>query len=194
MKLYYAPGACSLAGHISLREAGIPFDAERVNLKSKATASGADFNRINPKGYVPALMLDNGELVTENIAVLAYIAGQAPALGIAGPLGRTRLLECLAYISTELHKAYKPIFVGAGDGEKAKAGKAITQRMQYLADRIDTDYLFGSNPGVADFYLFVMLLWAEKFGVTVPAPLDALRERIEKRQAVRTAMTAEGLI
>jgi glutathione S-transferase len=194
MKLYYSPGACSLAGHIALREAGIPFDSERVDLKSKLTASGADFNRINPKGYVPALMLDDGEVVTENLAVLDYIATQAPSLGLAGPLGRTRLLEGLAYISTELHKAYKPFFIGASDAEKAKVGKAITNRMQYLADTIDGDYLFGDKPSVADFYLFVTLLWAEKFGVMVPAPLLVLRDRLEGRQAVQAAMRAEGLI
>jgi glutathione S-transferase len=194
MKLYYSPGACSLASHISLREADLPFEIERVDLKSKVTASGADFNGINPKGYVPALMLDDGEVVTENVAVLDYIATQAPALGLAGPLGRTRLLEALAYISTEVHKAYKPLFIGASDAEKAKARKAITTRMQYLADGIDADYLFGDQPSVADFYLFVMLLWTDKFAVTVPAPLAALRDRLEGHHAVQAAMKAEGLV
>jgi glutathione S-transferase len=194
MKLYYAPAACSLASHIALREAGIPFDSERVDLKSKLTLSGADFTRINPKGYVPALVLDDGEMVTENLAVLDYIASRAPSLGIEGPLGRTRLLEGLAYISTELHKGYKPFFVGASDGEKAKVGKAITSRMQFLADRMGGSYLFGERPSVADFYLFVTLLWAEKFGVTVPGALAGLRDRLEGRAAVQAAMRAEGLV
>ncbi len=144
MKLYYSPGACSLADHIALREAGIPFDSERVDLKSKVTAPGADFNHVNPKGYVPALLLDDGEVVTENIAVLDYIASRAPVLGLEGPRSRTRLLEGLAYISTELHKAYEPLFTGARDA--VQASEAITNRMQDLADRVEGDYLFGDKP------------------------------------------------
>jgi glutathione S-transferase len=194
MKLYYSPGACSLAGHIALREAGIPFESERVDLQSKVTASGADFAAANPKGYVPALMLDDGEVVTENLAVLDYIATQAPTLGLDGPLGRTRLLEGLAYISTELHKSFGPFFKGAGATEKAKAGAHIGKRLQYLADRMGGDYLFGDRPSVADFYLLVTLLWADKFAIAIPAPLAALRNRLEARPAVRAAMRAEGLI
>ena len=108
MKLYYHPGACSLSGQIALREAGRPFESEDVDLQSKRTAAGANFSAINPKGYVPALQLDTGELITENLAVLDYIAAENPALGLDGWLGRTRLLETLAYISTELHKSFKP--------------------------------------------------------------------------------------
>jgi glutathione S-transferase len=109
MKLYYHPGACSLSSQIALREAGRPFVMEDVDLQSKRTEAGANFNAINPKGYVPALQLDTGELVTENLAVLDYIAAEHPALGLDGRLGRTRLLETLAYISTELHKSFKPL-------------------------------------------------------------------------------------
>jgi glutathione S-transferase len=98
MKLYYTPGACSLADHIALREAGIAFDSERVDLKTKTTASGADFTAINAKGYIPTLVLDDGAVLTENIAVLDYIAAKAPALGLDGPLGRTRMLKALSYI------------------------------------------------------------------------------------------------
>src|SRR3954453_6693583 len=112
MKLYHHPGACSLSSQIALREAGQPFESEDVDLQSKRTEAGADFNAINPKGYVPALRLDNGELLTENLAVLDYIADRYPILGLNGPLGRTRLLETLAYISTELHKSFKPFFTG----------------------------------------------------------------------------------
>ena len=194
MKLYYSTGACSLAAHIALREAGIPSQFERVDLHAKVTASGVDFTVINPKGYVPALVLDNGEVVTENLAVLDYLATQASALGLNGPLGRTRLLEGLAYISTELHKSYKPFFKGAGHAEKAEAGAYITKRMQYLADHIHGDYLFSDRPSVADFYLFVMLFWAHKFAVTIPAPLAVLRDRLKARPAVQAAMKAEGLI
>ena len=118
MKLYYAPGACSLADHIALHEAGLPFEHEEVDLKTKRTEGGADFSKINPKGYVPALTLDSGETLSENIAILDWIAHQKTALKPAGPLGHTHLLEALAYISTEIHKTFKPFFSGAGDDEK----------------------------------------------------------------------------
>jgi glutathione S-transferase len=193
MKLYYAPGACSLAAHIALQEAGIPFESERVDLNEKVTASGADFGLVNPKGYVPTLVLDDGEVVTENLVVLDYIATQNPALGLDGPLGRTRLLEGLAYISTELHKSFRPFITETPYSERAAASAYITKRLQYLADRMQGNYLFGNRPVVADFYLFVILLWANKFAVKMPAPLVALRDRLKERPSVQTAMRAEGL-
>jgi glutathione S-transferase len=193
MKLYFSPGACSMADHIALHEAGLSFDHEKVDLKSKRTESGADFTAINPKGYVPALTLDSGETLTENIAILDWIAHQDGALKPTGPMGHTRLLEALAYISTEIHKAFKPFFAGAGDDEKAKASEAIRKRMAYLAETMKGDYLFGSDVSVADCYLFVMLLWAQKNGVEAPEKLAALRERMMKRPSVQTAMKHEGL-
>lgn len=123
MKLYYAPGACSLADHIALHEAGLNFEHERVDLKTKRTESGADFSQINPKGYVPALVLDSGETLSENIAILDWIADQSPALTPSGPLGRARLLEALAYISTEIHKSFKPFFSGAGVQKKQRPAR-----------------------------------------------------------------------
>lgn len=194
MKLYYSPGACSLADHIALHEAGLSFDHEKVDLKAKKTESGADFTAINPKGYVPALTLDSGETLSENIAILDWITQQAPQLAPGGAMGRTHLLEMLAYISTEIHKSFKPFFSGASDEDKAKAGAMITKRMDYLAERLDGDYLFGADVSVADAYLFVMTLWAGKMGVTVPASVAALRDRMMARPAVQTAMTHEGLL
>ena len=194
MKLYYSPGACSLADHIALHEAGLSFECEKVDLRAKKTESGADFWAINPKGYVPALRLDDGEIVTENIAMLSWIAGQAPQLAPGGAMGRIRLLEALAYISTELHKNYKPFFAGGSDEDKAKAGAMITKRLDYLADTMAGDYLFGADMTVADAYLFVMLLWARKNGVTIPEPLPAFLARMTARPAVQTAMKHEGLI
>ena len=129
MKLYYCPGACSLADHIALHEAGLAFEHEKVDLKAKRTEQGADFLTINPKGYVPALTLDSGETLSENIAILDWIAHQDGALKPAGVLGHTHLLEALAYISTEIHKSFKPFFSGAGDEEKTKAGETILKRM-----------------------------------------------------------------
>jgi len=194
MKLYYSPGACSLADHIALHEAGLSFEHEKVDLRAKTTESGADFTAINPKGYVPALTLDSGETLSENIAILDWITQQAPRLAPGGTMGRTRLLEMLAYISTEIHKSFKPFFAGGSDDDKAKAGAMITKRMDYLSERLDGDYLFGAKMSVADAYLFVMTLWAGKVGVTVPAKVAALRDRMMARPAVRTAMTHEGLM
>ena len=193
MKLYYAPGACSLADHIALHEAGLSFDHERVDLKAKRTEGGVDFSTINPKGYVPALTLDSGETLSENIAILDWIAHQDSKLAPSGPMGHTQLLEALAFISTEIHKSFKPFFAGAGDSDKAKAGGMIGKRMGYLADTMKGDYLFGSTVSVTDFYLFVMLLWAKKFGVEPPAPLVAFRERMMTLPSVQKAMKHEGL-
>ena len=193
MKLYYAPGACSLADHIALHEAGLSFDHEKVDLKAKRTEAGVDFSTINPKGYVPALTLDSGETLSENIAILDWIAHQDSKLAPSGPLGHTHLLEALAFISTEIHKSFKPFFAGGSDSDKAKAGEIIGKRMGYLADTMTDDYLFGSTVSVADFYLFVMLLWAKKFDVEPPAPLVAFRERMMTLPSVHKAMTHEGI-
>ena len=193
MKLYYAPGACSLADHIALHEAGLSFEHEKVDLKAKRTEGGVDFSMINPKGYVPALTLDSGETLSENIAILDWIAHQDSKLAPSGPMGHTHLLEALAFISTEIHKSFKPFFAGAGDSDKAKAGELIGKRMGYLADTMKGDYLFGSSVSVADFYLFVMLLWAKKFGVEPPAHLVAFRERMMTLPSVQKAMKHEGL-
>ncbi len=194
MKLYFSPGACSLSGHIALHEAGLTFEHEKVDLKAKKTEDGEDFLTINPKGYVPALTLDSGETITENVAILDWIAHQDGALKPAGAMGHTHLLQALAYISTEIHKGFKPFFAGGGEDEKAKAGETIVRRMTWLADTMEGDYLLGDTVSAADCYLFVMLLWAQKDGIEVPAKLEKLRERMMERPAVRKAMTHEGLI
>ena len=124
MKLYYAPGACSLADHIALDEAGLTFEYERVDLKT--TASGADFTGINPKGYVPALVLDSGKTIAENVAVLDWIGAQSPSVSLSEPLGRTCLLEALAYISSEVHKSFHPFFTGGTEAEKAGAKRCCS--------------------------------------------------------------------
>ena len=194
MKLYFAPGACSLADHIALHEAGLSFEHEKVDLKTKRTEGGVDFATINPKGYVPALTLDSGETLSENIAILDWIAHQNTRLAPSGPMGHTHLLEALAFISTEIHKSFKPFFAGADDDAKAKAGEMIAKRMQYLADTMQGEYLLGPAVSVADCYLFVMLLWARKFEVEPPAPLVAFRERMMALPSVKKAMTHEGLV
>jgi glutathione S-transferase len=194
MKLYYSPGACSLADHIALHEAGFSFEHEKVDLKAKRTDSGIDYTTVNPKGYVPALTLDSGETVTENIAILDWIAHQDTALKPSGTMGHTHLLVALAFISTEIHKSFKPFFAGGSAEEKAKAAEVIVKRLGYLADTIGGDYLFGDKISVADCYLFVMLLWADKNQIEVPAKLSDFAERMEARPAVRKAMEHEKLV
>ena len=193
MKLYYSPGACSLADHIALHEAGLSFEHERVDLKAKRTEHGDDFSAINPKGYVPALRLDDGEVLTENIAILDWIAHQVPRLAPQGPLGHTRLLEMLAFISTELHKSFKPLFAGASDEDKAKARETIAKRLGFLADRMEGDHLLDRRFGVADAYLFVMLLWAKKQGIAIPDRLERFFDAVRERESVEKAMAHEGL-
>ena len=190
MKLYYSPGACSLAARIVLHEASIPAEFERVDLKAKVTETGADYRRINPAGSVPLLVLDDGEAVTENVAVLDLLAQQAPQLGVDGPLGRTRLIEMLSFLSTELHIAFKPFW--HPDGDKAAGAVAVAARLDLLERRIVGPYLFGAAFTVADAYLFVMLRWARKFGLPVPARLDAMFEEATQRGAVLQALTEEA--
>ncbi|MGH7023648.1 MAG: glutathione S-transferase C-terminal domain-containing protein [Caulobacteraceae bacterium] len=193
MKLYLAPGACSLADHIALHEAGLEFDRIKVNLKAGKTEDGQDYAKINPKGYVPALAFDEGGLLTENVAILSWIADQAPTLAPTGEMARYRLLETLAYISTEIHKGFKPFFAGGSEAEKTKAGEAIARRLALLAERMQGDYLFGADFTVADAYLFVMLRWAQMNGIEIPQRLRALAERVKQRPAVQLALRHEGL-
>ena len=193
MKLYFAPGACSLADQIALLEAGLSFESEAVDIRTKRTRSGADFHEVNPKGYVPALVLDSGETITENIAVLDWIADQYPLLRPEGPLGRTRLLEMLAFVSTEIHRAFKPLWHGGGDLEKQKAREEAASLLQFTATQLRGSYLFGDQLSVADCYLFVMLRWAEKFGVAAPDALLRLQRRMEARPSVQAALEREGL-
>ena len=193
MKLYFSPGACSQADHIALHEAGLEFEQIKVDLKSKRTASGEDFAAINPKGYVPTLVFDSGEVLTENVAILDWIAQQKPAVGVDGAMGRTRLLETLTYISTELHRGFKPFFRGAAEDEKKSAGALLTKRMTLLADTMKGDFLFGDRVTVADCYLFVMLQWAAKFGVDVPGRLTEFAARMKARPAVKATLEHEGL-
>lgn len=194
MKLYHSPWACSVAAHMALAESGAPFESESVNLKTKLTASGADFSLVTPKSYVPALELDDGEIVTENIAVLDYIAGRFPQFGLDGTMGRTRLLEALAYVSTEIHKSFKPFWHNDSDERKAAASAYITARMRYLAGTVAGDFLFGDRPSVADYYVLTMVLWAARFSVEVPPALAAIADRLKAMPAVQATLKAEKMI
>lgn len=194
MKLYYAPLACSLADHIALHEAGAAFDLVRVDMRSKLTETGQDFHQISAKGYVPALVLADGQILTENIAVLDWLSGTFPALAPQSPMGRSRQLEALAFISTEIHRAFKPMWHGGTDRDRARAASTVTGLLALMAGTMQGDYLFGESLSVADCYLFVMLLWAERFKVEVPDAMADLRDRMRARPAVRRAMATEGLL
>ena len=201
MKLFYSPGACSLAAHIALREIGKPFDLERVDLTSHRTASGCDFMVINPKGYVPALRLDGGggEILSETIAVLSYLADLAPDQQLAPPNGtrpRYRLLEKLTFLSTEVHKQFAPLVHKTGARVESAARAKIADRMLYLQDHLgNRPFLMGARFSVADAYLFVMLQWCGHHGIDLSMfpELDAYEHRLAARPSIAAAMIAEGL-
>ncbi len=194
MKLYYSPGACSLADHIALIEAEIPHETVNVDLKAKTTEAGEDFWLVNPKGYVPALEIDDGEVLTENIAVLLYIADEAGRLAPAPWPARYRLIELLAFISTELHKSFKPFFAGGSDDDQAAARKQIAGRLDLIELQTGNEFIMGETMTVADCYLFVMLMWATKTaGMKLPPRLAAYFERLQERPSIRQALAEEGL-
>jgi glutathione S-transferase len=201
MKLYYSPGACSLASHITLREAGAAFDLEKVDVKQKKTEHDADFWAINPKGYVPALALDSGEVLTEGAAILQYIADQHPAAGLAptaGTLQRARLQEQLNFVATELHKAFTPLFnPAASDADKAAGRQRVEQRLGLIEKQLvdGRSFLLGDSFSVADAYLFVVAGWTKHFGIDLAAwpQVAALCQRVAARKSVQAALKAEGL-
>jgi glutathione S-transferase len=201
MKLYFSPGACSLSPHIVLREAGLAFDTEKVDLGSKQTASGTDYRTINPKGSVPALQLDDGQVLTEGPAVVQYLADRVPEKQLAPAMGsmeRYRLMEWLNFISTELHKGFSPLFnPKTPDATKSMAQEALAARFDLIAAKLEqSEYLTGSQFTVADAYLFTVTRWSQYVGIDLgrwPA-LQRYLERVAARPAVRAAMLAEGLI
>lgn len=193
MKLYYSPGACSLATRISLHEAGLDAEFERVDLRSKITERGYDYMALNPKGAVPMLVLDDGEAVTENVAVLALLAERKPELAPGGPLGHIRLLEYLSFLSSELHVAFRPLWKDPSDLDKAQAQEAVARRLDIIENCMREMYLFGPRFTVADAYLFAMLRWVQDFSIPMPPELIGYFERVAERPAVRRALTEEGL-
>jgi glutathione S-transferase len=201
MRLYTMPGACSLAANIALREAGISFDLVKVSHHTHKTADGVALEEINSKGYVPALVLDNGELLTENAALLPYIADLKPSAQLAPPNGtleRYRLVEWLAFINSELHKAFSPLFApNAPEDMKSYARGNLTKRLAWVSGRLGSkSYLVGERFTVADSYLFVVLSWSGHVAVDLGAwpNLKAFQERIAARPHVIEALTSEGLI
>ena len=202
MKLYYAPGACSLSPHISLREAGVSFDLEKVDTSTRRTESGADYLSINPKGYVPALQLDGGEVLTEGAAVVQFIADSHPDAGLApagGTLERARLQEHLNFIASELHKAITPLFdPSAPEAAKQAAPAAVARRLDHV-ERLLADgraHLLGERFSVADAYLFTVASWTGPTGIGLDRwpRLASFVARVAARPAVQTALRAEGLL
>ncbi len=200
MKLYYLPGACSMAANIALREAGLAFDLVKVDRQTKRGADGLDFNEVNPKGYVPALTLDSGETLTENVAVLQYIGDRNPAAKLApaaGTMERYRLIEWLAFINSEIHKSFGPLFrKDAPEDTKAYARKNITTRAGWLDSSWGSrSFVMGEQFTVADPYLFVVLGWGARAGVDIGQwpKLQAFLTRVGARPHVLEALKAEGL-
>ena len=201
MKLYYAPGACSLAPHIVAREAGLRLDLEKVDLRAGKTEGGGAFADINPKGYVPALSLDSGEVLTEVSALVQYLGDQALQAGLvpaAGTIERYRLLEWLGFIATEIHKGFGPLWnPQTPEATKTAARNNLAKRFTYIDQRLARGpYLTGERFTVADAYLFTVANWTNFHGIDLkPYPnLKAYMERVGARPNVRDALAAEGLL
>lgn len=201
MKLYYYPGACSMAVHIALREAGYAFDLDQVDFASQTTAGGEDYNQVNAKGYVPALRLDDGEVLTEDAVILQYLADHKPGSGLAPPAGslaRYRLMEWLNFIATEIHKTLGALFnPKAGPDWKADRIALFGRRAGWLDGQLaERPFLMGDTFGIADAYLFTVLRWCGLFQIDL-GPWPNIRDymaRIAERPAVQAAMQAEGLV
>jgi glutathione S-transferase len=198
MKLYFSPGACSLAPHIALREAALPFETVKVDIRSKQTSSGEDYLKVNSKGYVPALRLDDGQVLTEVVAVLQYIADLKPESHLAPPAGtmeRYRLVEWLGFTSSEIHKSFSPLFrPDVAEEVKNFARQNLAKRFTWLEQNFGKGpFLMGEHFTVADAYLFTVAGWYRFTGIDI-APYSTLRaylKRILERPAVRASLDHE---
>lgn len=201
MKLYFSPGACSLSPHIVLREAGLNFDLEQVDLQRKATKSGRDFFEINPKGVVPAVEIDGGKVLTEGPVIVQYIADRAPQTGLAPANGtpeRYRVQEWLNYITAELHKTFSPLFrPNTPDSYKEIAKAKLAEQFAYLDQHLaKNQHLLGDEFTIADAYCFTVVRWSpfQNIDLAVYPHLKAYIDRIAARPKVQEAMKAEGLL
>ena len=201
MKLYYAPGACSLSPHIVTRELGIPVELKKVNTKDKTFEGGGDYWKVNARGYVPALELDNGQVLTEGPAIVQYLADQKPDAGLApknGTFERYRLQEWLNFLTSEVHKQFSPLFKpNTPDDYKSIAKQNIATRFDWLDKQLEgKDYLMGKQFTVADAYLFVLLNWTRPTQIDLSKwpNLGAYQKRVAARPKVKEALQAEGLL
>ncbi len=201
MKLYYVPGTCSLASHIVSKEIGLDIQMDKVDFESKDTESGENLRALNSKGYVPMLKLDDGSMLTEGVAILQYLADQAPESGVApkaGTMERYRLQEWLTFISTEIHKGLVPLFnPHIAEADRGFVVDKVKMRFGYAQDAVkDGGFLMGDTFTVADAYILVLLRWTDMLKVDISDQPDlvAYRERLEARPAVQAALKAEGLL
>jgi glutathione S-transferase len=201
MKLYYTPGACSLAPHIVAREADLPVTLEKVDLSKHLTESGANFRAINPKGYVPALTLTDGSLLTEAAAIIQYLADQKPDAGLApahGTMERYRLIEWITFISSEIHKGFGPLWSPATpDSVKASTKERLATRFAFLDEALGQQpFLMGETFTVADAYLFTVVNWTNFHAIDISSfkNLSAFQARVAARPKVQEALAAEGLL
>ncbi len=201
MQLYFYPGACSLASDIALREAGIPFDLVKVDLATKKAEDGSDFLAVNPKGYVPALRLDSGDVLTESVAILQYVGDRNPGAKLLPPAGtpeRYQAAAWLSFINSEIHKGFSPFFSPhSNDAVKAYAGTHLAQRLGWLNGALGSKkYLTGDAFTVADGYLFVVLNWGGHVGIDIGQwpNLERFQGTVGGRPHVLAALKAEGLI
>jgi glutathione S-transferase len=201
MKLYYAAGACSLSPHIVALEAGIPVELEKVDTKAKRTANGEDYWQINPKGYVPALKLDTGELLTEGPAIVQYLADMKPESALApanGTAARYRLQEVLGYINSEVHKTYSPLFKpDTPDAVREERTAYLHKRYAFLDQHLAKhEWLVGDHFTAADAYLFTVTNWAQhvNFDLSDFPAIQAFQQRVSARPSVQAALKAEGLL
>ena len=200
MKLFYKPGACSLASHITLRESGKDFTLDGVDLMKKRLENGDDFFAVNPKGQVPALLLDDGTLLTEGVAIMQYLADSVPDRQLLAPtssLSRYKTIEWLNYIATELHKGFTPLFRhDTPEDFKPTVRALLEKKMQYVNDSLkDNQWICGPRFSIADAYLFTVLRWAYavKLNMAGLSNIDAYMARMAERPAVAAALKAEGL-
>jgi glutathione S-transferase len=201
MKLYYSPGACSLSPHIVACEAELPLELIKVDLNNKLTETKEDFQQLNPNGYVPLLILDDSNQLTEGPAIVQYLADQAPEkklIPLAGTFERYKVQQWLNFISTEIHKSFGLLFnPAASDATKELAVDILKKRLAIVAEQLSSQpYLLGEHFSVADVYLFVTLSWGQYVNVDIshwPA-LARYADKISERPAVQKAMKAEGLI
>jgi glutathione S-transferase len=201
MKLYYSPGACSLSPHIALLEAGLPYELVKVDIRAKKLENGDDYLQVNPKGQVPALGLDTGEIVTEGPVIVQMIADRAAGKNLAparDSAERYKLLEWLNFVTSELHKNFGPLFAPAlSDDAKAFFKDRVMGKFKYLDGALaGRDYLMGKQFTVADGYLFTILTWADrmKFDLSAMPNLLAYKARVAARPKVQEALTKEGLM
>jgi len=200
MKLYYSPGACSQAPHIILNEINANFELVKVDLTTKITEQGEDFIKINPHGYVPALQLDNGEVLTEGVAIMQYLADLSPEMDLApknATFARAKLQEKLNYLTTELHKGFVPLFTDSSAEVKAATKNNLAKKFSYLDSVLaKKPYITGNKFSLADAYLFVISNWSKPTGIDLSTwpNISAYIDKILQRDAVQKTMNAEGLL